>query len=542
MVPRISQGRSVGGMVRYAVSEKPERHDDPKRPRGRVAWTATRNLPTEDPQLASRIMQGVINDSDAIKRRSGRRGGRHKQKPAVHLVLSLHRSEIPVEDVHKRKAELLRIADEALKSVGLDRAQAVVVAHEDRDHLHLHIVASRVSLETGLAVNMKASQKRLSAWAGEYEKRNNRVVCPARLARQQRRDLPAKDRGPVPRSATRTGPGREPRSEYETAAWRTLYTRHRLEKTAPDIAKRERIELNRWLQSRRVLQETIHHPINALRRLVRGEAPPAPKPVRHPSHPWAPAPRRHAAPVDAATAPRRAPSVAAPPRPPLRVRVRNRIRNEDRRVQRATARQEKAQAAEQARIAAERLAAQADQMVEQARRDAEEAALARERTEHWDKYNRAMAERAAQQRATQTRPQTALPPRRTDEQQHAPPQRRSILEELQEANAAEDRIRARHGGVLPHERLITAPTEIKPPRPATQTQPPKPKATRATPPKPKATRATPPKPKTTKPKPKAAKPKPPKARTLKTPPAAPAVAPPLATTSTTPPPAKTIRR
>ena len=63
------------------------------------------------------------------KSRSGYRIGRPLEKPAAHLILSFHRSEIAVDEVHTRKAEIVKTARSALRALGLEDRQAVIVAH-----------------------------------------------------------------------------------------------------------------------------------------------------------------------------------------------------------------------------------------------------------------------------------------------------------------------------------------------------------------------------------------------------------------------------
>ena len=65
----------------------------------------------------------------ALKWRSGYRIGRPLEKPAAHLILSFHRSEIAVDEVHTRKAEIVKTARSALRALGLEDRQAVIVAH-----------------------------------------------------------------------------------------------------------------------------------------------------------------------------------------------------------------------------------------------------------------------------------------------------------------------------------------------------------------------------------------------------------------------------
>ena len=105
----------------------PEREGGPER----IEWTATRNLPTSDPELAAMIMRDTAAQNDWIK------------KPVYHILLSA----APDDPIDRAKME--RMAHRVLDRLGLTEHQAVLVAHADRAHHHLHIMVNRVHPGTG---------------------------------------------------------------------------------------------------------------------------------------------------------------------------------------------------------------------------------------------------------------------------------------------------------------------------------------------------------------------------------------------------------
>jgi hypothetical protein len=102
-------------------------------PEGRVAWTAARNLPTDDPELAAEFMHATATQSLAV------------QKPVYHLMVSFAPTD-PVD-----RAVMERVADRIVDRLGLAEHQAVMVAHRDRPHPHVHVMINRVHPETGRA-------------------------------------------------------------------------------------------------------------------------------------------------------------------------------------------------------------------------------------------------------------------------------------------------------------------------------------------------------------------------------------------------------
>lgn len=124
MIGKVIRGRGFAGLARYL--ELGRNGNDP----GRVEWIEARNLPTNDPQTASLLMRATAAQSDRI------------QKPVYHIALSFD----PDDAVDR--ATMLRVADRLLRDLGLQEHQALIVAHGDTRHAHLHIMVNRVHPQT----------------------------------------------------------------------------------------------------------------------------------------------------------------------------------------------------------------------------------------------------------------------------------------------------------------------------------------------------------------------------------------------------------
>ena len=80
-------------------------------------------------------MARTAADAEDIKQLAGTSSrGRKLKAPFIHLSLSWSPDE-PRPD----RAEMLRATEEALKSIGMDACQALVVEHTDTAHPHVHV-------------------------------------------------------------------------------------------------------------------------------------------------------------------------------------------------------------------------------------------------------------------------------------------------------------------------------------------------------------------------------------------------------------------
>jgi hypothetical protein len=125
MIAVSSKGRSFRALAAYLATGRTGREHD------RVAWSSARNLPTNEPELAGKIMRATAEQNVRVER------------PVYHLVLSFD----PNDRVDRATME--RVADRVLSQIGLQDHQAVIVAHRDREHAHVHVLVNRVHPVTG---------------------------------------------------------------------------------------------------------------------------------------------------------------------------------------------------------------------------------------------------------------------------------------------------------------------------------------------------------------------------------------------------------
>ena len=225
-------GRSFAGVAAYCLHDAPE--PDNRRPSTseRVGWADTRNLATLRVERAARLMAATARAAPDLKRLAGvARGGRKLAKPVLHYSLSWAQDETP------DKREMSRAVDRSLEALGLEGHEALIVAHEDTRHPHVHVIANRVDPETGKAAKLGNGKLRLSRWAEGYEREQGRIRCERRVENNERRRAgeqvlrPTGDRprhwarvrreGMQPGRARRT---RAPRDEerVDLEAWRRL--------------------------------------------------------------------------------------------------------------------------------------------------------------------------------------------------------------------------------------------------------------------------------------------------------------------------------
>ena len=127
MIANTSSGKRFGPLASYLVSGRSGTETD------RVAWTAGRNLGTDDPKLAAPLMQATARQSALV------------QVPVYHLTVSFaHQDRVSPE-------QMQRVADRVLHDLGLSTHQALMVGHKDREHAHVHVMVNRVHPDTGVA-------------------------------------------------------------------------------------------------------------------------------------------------------------------------------------------------------------------------------------------------------------------------------------------------------------------------------------------------------------------------------------------------------
>lgn len=179
MVPNLSRpGFSFKGAFDY------HRHDKGTLDTAeRVEWSATRRLMTDDLDRAEKVMIATAYDADRLKQEAGVKATGRKSNKHVQ-TFSLAWSP----DEHVDREEMERAADAALKQLGLDDHQAIIVAHNDTRHQHVHVIVNRVNPNDGRLATLSNGKRKLDRWAHDYEKSRDRIVTPNRAEKFERQE------------------------------------------------------------------------------------------------------------------------------------------------------------------------------------------------------------------------------------------------------------------------------------------------------------------------------------------------------------------
>lgn len=193
MIPKVLKGRSFKGAASYLL------HDtDDHATSERVTWTATRNLLTENPHTAWKVMAATAMNADQLKAEAGIKAtGRKAQHAVLHLVLSWH----PEEKDTLTRDEMRAAAESAIHVLGGADRQALIIGHKDSPHPHVHVLLNRHCPETGRVLSSSKEKLKLSQWAQIYEQDRGKIYCDERVLNNEARERGDFTRGarPVPR-------------------------------------------------------------------------------------------------------------------------------------------------------------------------------------------------------------------------------------------------------------------------------------------------------------------------------------------------------
>jgi hypothetical protein len=117
VIAKTSSGRSFRALGAYLIHGRDGSEEN------RAAWSTGRNLGTDDPELAAPLMQATAAQNPRVA------------YPVYHLTIAFD----PGDQVTRENVE--RVADRALKELGLSEHQALMVAH-------VHIMVNRVHPDT----------------------------------------------------------------------------------------------------------------------------------------------------------------------------------------------------------------------------------------------------------------------------------------------------------------------------------------------------------------------------------------------------------
>jgi hypothetical protein len=183
VIVRTSKGSGISGAVRYVMGEgklDPETGKAPELAPGeqsRVAWYGGTGFgfPIDSDErldIARRVMEWAeVTQASKTKK---------CKEDCFHLMLAWDKDEQPTRQVMEEAAHSV------LKDLGMEHARAIWACHDDTDHAHLHIVASRIDPESGKAFRDSFDKTKLSDWALQWEREHGGVRCEARVEKQEK--------------------------------------------------------------------------------------------------------------------------------------------------------------------------------------------------------------------------------------------------------------------------------------------------------------------------------------------------------------------
>jgi Relaxase/Mobilisation nuclease domain len=166
------RGTSFKGALVYAL------HDKDAATKDRVGFVELRNLATDNPDRAWSEMMALCEAADDLKRRAGGKAtGRKLTQPVYAFTLNWHEDDRP-DAAHMKDTAL-----DALKALGMDGLQAVIIEHTDRPHRHVHVIVNLVDPDTGKAASLSNDEHKLDRWADNYEVKQGVIRSPDRRAK-----------------------------------------------------------------------------------------------------------------------------------------------------------------------------------------------------------------------------------------------------------------------------------------------------------------------------------------------------------------------
>jgi hypothetical protein len=166
MIAVTSSGRSFRALATYLRRGLSGEEWD------RVAWTSARHLPTDEPELAATFMRATAEQSTRVT------------LPVYHLAISFDHADVV------SRVQMEEVADAVLHRLGLSQHQALLVAHQDRTHAHVHLLVNRVHPDTGKAWERWKDRPVIEQVLREYEQRLGLRQVNGRLAPIPGREVP----------------------------------------------------------------------------------------------------------------------------------------------------------------------------------------------------------------------------------------------------------------------------------------------------------------------------------------------------------------
>lgn len=187
MIVRISTTGSFARSGKYFL------HDVGKETSERVGFVHTENMPfrndvsreqdIENGGKGLRMMAYTYFHSDQLKQEKGvtRSGQKQNKQPGAAINLSWHPADKP-----PTKDEMIKTSKGLLKTLGLEKHEAIIVSHTDQLHPHVHILTNLINPEDGRKNNLSHSNRLASRYLLELQKERGREMdTPNRVKNQK---------------------------------------------------------------------------------------------------------------------------------------------------------------------------------------------------------------------------------------------------------------------------------------------------------------------------------------------------------------------
>ena len=128
-------------------------------------------------------MLWTFRSADMLKRQARiATGGSKLDKPVRHISLSWPQGEAPTQE------HMTETVQAYLKFMSWADRQAVIVAHNDTKHAHVHVVINSVSPADGRALKSSHDWRRSEDFALRYEREHGQIHCEQRLKDKKERN------------------------------------------------------------------------------------------------------------------------------------------------------------------------------------------------------------------------------------------------------------------------------------------------------------------------------------------------------------------
>ncbi len=173
MIPNIVKGRGITGAIAYSMGQGNDKETGKRLELGagetsRADILGGQNFGFEIDSadrldMARRMMEWNGKAENQASR------GRKCENDCLHASLSWEKGQEPSRE------DMTAAVQGFLKSLGMEKAQAVFIAHNDTEHKHLHIVASRIDPTTGKTFSQEDDFAKAQAWGLKYEREHGQT-------------------------------------------------------------------------------------------------------------------------------------------------------------------------------------------------------------------------------------------------------------------------------------------------------------------------------------------------------------------------------